>query len=164
MSWLVIYSNSFAAYVLNEKFKQHPTFFSKRVQPTKLVHVLKYSFIKHEFHISSRCTNKVKLFSPFRTLNSFATKLFEPNSITLFGNSTVTWCTHLMHTAKSGYTLVRESLDLTHLTPLSWVIDKYQGINLTWNCVPQHKVFSSAVEDFLLGTWVRPVLLTEMLS
>lgn len=83
-------------------------------------------------------------------LNSFATKLSEPNSIILFGDSTVTWCMHWMHTAQSGYTLVRESLDLTHLTPLSWVIDTYRGINLTRNCVPQHEVFSSAVKDFLL--------------
>lgn len=56
----------------------------------------------------------------------------------------------MTHTAQNGYTLVRESLDLTHLTPFSWVTDTYWGINLTCNCFPQHKVFSSAVKDFLV--------------
>jgi hypothetical protein len=69
--------------------------------------------------------------SVFKGLNSFATKLFEPSSINLFSDSTVTWCMHFMHTAQFGYTLVRESLGLTHLTPLSWIIDTYRGINLT---------------------------------
>jgi hypothetical protein len=106
--------------------------------------------ISTSYVFSSSCTSKIK--GKWFTV-PYGKQLCDKVVWTEF-HHLVRWLhsnlVYLMYTAQSGYTLVRESLDLTNLTPLSWVSCTYRGINLTWNCVPKHKVFSSAVEDFLL--------------